>query len=432
MTAPAAAPAAAPVAPAAQRAPAQTPADRFAFSAVLDSLPGSPTKAGSSTVESEPHPSDEPPQDQSARGQTAGHLLLSDGALLTSLPFALGAASAMEERPEAADNDPSLFPVTMKGPGLKDSGASITAAAKAATVGRVIDERAFHFGASPSAGVFASLPAVDAPFAPAESMPARPFANAAPSSDSAPAAASIAPHAGAALTNRMSPTQAAAREAAQGGRKPEAVAPPPAARASSSAAPPAPAESNGKAADLRASDPTMTTAPPAAQADPFGAPLSAPFGVATPFGPDGSTAGAADIGVASRASPLAAGSAPSTPPVREIDVDLSPSGLEDVSMTMRLANDKLSVVIRAASSQTLGSIEGARDAIADRLAAIGQPLDALIVKQTGVNADGNTNGNAASADSGASEWGSTQGAGERGGSSDASLSRRGAGRDRSF
>ncbi len=44
-------------------------------------------------------------------------------------------------------------------------------------------------------------------------------------------------------------------------------------------------------------------------------------------------------------------------------------------MTMRLTGDKLSVVIRAASSQTLGSIEGARDAITDRMAAIGQPLE---------------------------------------------------------
>ena len=44
-------------------------------------------------------------------------------------------------------------------------------------------------------------------------------------------------------------------------------------------------------------------------------------------------------------------------------------------MTMRLSGDKLSVVIRAASSQTLGSIEGARDAITDRMAAIGQPLE---------------------------------------------------------
>jgi hypothetical protein len=129
---------------------------------------------------------------------------------------------------------------------------------------------------------------------------------------------------------------------------------------------------------------------------------------------------------------LAAGPAPSTPPIREIDVDLSPGGLEDVSMTMRLAGDKLSVVIRAASSQTLNSIEGARDAIADRMAAIGQPLDSLIVKQAGVNTDGNANGNGSSADGSAGgEQRSAQGAGERGGSNDA-LSRRGGGRDRSF
>ena len=98
-----------------------------------------------------------------------------------------------------------------------------------------------------------------------------------------------------------------------------------------------------------------------------------------------------------------------------------------------ITGNKLSVVIRAASSQTLGSIEGARDAIADRMAAIGQPLDSLVFKQTGANTDGNANGNASSADGGSAggEQRSAQGAGERGGSNDA-LSRRGAGRDRSF
>jgi hypothetical protein len=103
-------------------------------------------------------------------------------------------------------------------------------------------------------------------------------------------------------------------------------------------------------------------------------------------------------------------------------------------MTMRLTGDKLSVVIRAASSQTLGSIEGARDAITDRMAAIGQPLDSLIVKQAGVNTDGNANGNGTSAEggSGGGEQRSAHGAGNWGGSNDASLSRRGAGRDRSF
>ena len=104
-------------------------------------------------------------------------------------------------------------------------------------------------------------------------------------------------------------------------------------------------------------------------------------------------------------------------------------------MTMRLAGDKLSVVIRAASSQTTVSIEGARDAITDRLAAIGQPLEcSLIVRQTGMNADANINGNGASSDEGATGGGrqSGQSAGEQGDSSDASSARRGASRNRNF
>ena len=88
-------------------------------------------------------------------------------------------------------------------------------------------------------------------------------------------------------------------------------------------------------------------------------------------------------------------------------------------MTMRLAGDKLSVVFRAASSQAYGSIEGARDAIADRLAAIGQPLSSLIIQQVGANSDANANGNAAE-DKGstAGERQSRQSAGEQGGSND--------------
>src|SRR4029077_6520523 len=180
----------------------------------------------------------------------------------------------------------------------------------------------------------------------------------------------------------------------------ELSAPPPAARVASSPAPAAPTESNGKAADGGLPDPSASAAPPAAQTGPFGGQLSAPFVPGAAFGPNASSARGADADIAPRASALGPGPAPSAPPVKEVDVDLSPGGLEDVSMTMRLAGDRLSVVIRAASSQTLGSIEGARDAIADRLAAIGQPLDSLIVKQAGVNTDGNTNGNTASADDG--------------------------------
>ena len=52
-------------------------------------------------------------------------------------------------------------------------------------------------------------------------------------------------------------------------------------------------------------------------------------------------------------------------------------------MTMRLAGDRLSVAIRAGSAQTAGAIEGAREAIAERLAAIGQPLGALVIQQAG-------------------------------------------------
>ncbi len=79
----------------------------------------------------------------------------------------------------------------------------------------------------------------------------------------------------------------------------------------------------------------------------------------------------------------AASSAPVASPVKEIELDLAPGGLDNVSMTMRLAGERLSVVIRAGSAQTAGAIEGARDAIAARLAAIGQPLGSLVIQQTG-------------------------------------------------
>jgi hypothetical protein len=89
-------------------------------------------------------------------------------------------------------------------------------------------------------------------------------------------------------------------------------------------------------------------------------------------------------------------------------------------MTMRLAGDRLSLVIRAASSQTTGAIEGARDAIAERMAAIGQPLGSLIIQQTG-SADGT---NARGSPSGEGEGGRPQGRG--GDSSDPRGARRGA------
>ena len=139
-----------------------------------------------------------------------------------------------------------------------------------------------------------------------------------------------------------------------------------------SPAAPAPAEPSGKAAD-GPPDPTPSGVQSAAPGSAFGAAPSASLAQ----GPSSDLL----IAGASRGTPRASAlSAPrsTAPPVKEIDVDLSPGGVEDVSMTMRLAGDKLSVVIRAASSQTYGSIEGARDAIADRLAAIGQPLSSSL------------------------------------------------------
>ena len=166
MTAPAAAPASGPIAPPAPRASPQPPADRFAFAAVLDSIPGAATKAGASAAEGPPHPSEEPRQEESAPEQSTRHSLLNDGALLASLPFALRAASAMDEGSQAADHASSLAPAATKASGAEASGAPVAPGAKAAAVGRLTGERAFHFGAS--AGVTASRSlAIDAPFAPA-------------------------------------------------------------------------------------------------------------------------------------------------------------------------------------------------------------------------------------------------------------------------
>jgi Flagellar hook-length control protein FliK len=445
--APAAAAAQAPTAPAPSRVASQPPADRFGFAAVLDSLPGAPGKADASTAEDQALTSNESLQGRS-RGQTARHSLLNDSAVLASLPFALRAAAMTDERPQAADASPSLASPAMKGPKSEDSAS--TATGTQATVGRLVGERAFHLGVSTSAERLASRAlGNDAPFGPTaanftdrtdvngESDSVAGFSRAKPMApnleDAVPSIAKAtapAPIASPALSsNRPSLPRAASHEAARNGRKLEVSAPPPVARASTSASPPAPVGASAKAPDSSL-DPTLFAAPSTPQSSPFGAPLSVPFVAGTAFANDGSTTGGANTDIAPRATALATGSASSSAPIKEIDVDLSPGGLENVSMTMRLAGDKLSVVIRAGSSHTLNSIEGARDAIADRLAAIGQPLDSLVIKQAGVSADGN----APSTDHGAesSDRRSAQGDGERGGSNDAGLSRRGAGRDRSF
>ena len=150
-------------------------------------------------------------------------------------------------------------------------------------------------------------------------------------------------------------------------------------RSHSAAAPSEPANPDRQADDRNgpaAGDPAGNPGPRAALA-----PDASGFPAALQTSGAGPAASAADAPSAQGATPAVAAQA--KPPVREIDLDLSPSGLEDVTMTMRLAGDRLSVVIRAASPGAAGAIEGAREAIAERLAAIGQPLGSLVIQQTG-------------------------------------------------
>ena len=69
-------------------------------------------------------------------------------------------------------------------------------------------------------------------------------------------------------------------------------------------------------------------------------------------------------------------------------------------MTVRLTGDKLGVVVRAASGETAATIEGARDAIRERLAAIGQPVTSLIIQQTGASDARDAAGQSAGGDGG--------------------------------
>ena len=480
MTAPAAALVSGAIAAPALRAAPQAVTDRFAFGAMLDSLPGATAKAGSAVAEERSQTSNETKQEQSPSGPSDSHSMLGDGAFLLSLPFALQSGLAAGQGPAAGVDAPPLASAATKGARLETSGASGAATVNQAkpAVARLTGERAFHLAPSTAGAVSASpspiagATVIDAPsFASAltagengnpalgssvlaplstqdrrltHAAPPSPSstvgvslspAEATPAVGAAPAmgqaSAPVAPRgAGGSANPPVTPMRAAPQDLARGGRKVEAAASPSLARAASPAASSAKAEPVDKA-DAGPPDPAAPGAQPATQGSMFGAPLSA--SVAGPsFGPY-EVSQPADV-VPSGSAPAPAAPTPATAPVKEIDVDLSPGGLEDVSMTMRLSGDRLSVVIRAASSQTKGSIEGARDAIADRLAAIGQPLDSLIIRQTGVNADANANGNGASADDSSTGGGrpSGQGAGEQGGSGDESSSRRGAARDRSF
>ncbi|HSV00145.1 MAG TPA: flagellar hook-length control protein FliK [Roseiarcus sp.] len=447
-----------PVAPPAVRAASDPPADHFAFAAMLDSLPSGAGKAGDDAAKDEPCPPNESQRGKSFGERTARHALANENALLASLPFALRAASLGDERPQAAGHSPSFALAAAKAPESEVGGPSGAADAKPGKVGRLTGERAFHVGAPPASLIKRGSLSSDAPFAPAAgadpsaeadasgegalapslqsagSLSAQPLADIVASSEGERAQAPSLARAGSAAANRVGP-RAAPHEAARSGRNPEVLAPPPVTRAASptQAAAPAGSSGDGKRREDHGPDPTDAAAQAGAPTGAFDTLQPTAFGAGPSFEADASRAEGGALATAPRESAAAASPASGGQPVREIDVDLSLGGLEDVSMTMRLAGEKLSVVVRASSSHTLNSIEGARDAIADRLAAIGQPLDSLIVKQTGLNTDGNTNANIGQAKDGSAgkdgRYAHSQG--ERGGSNDA-LSRRGAGRDRGF
>jgi chemotaxis protein MotD len=85
--------------------------------------------------------------------------------------------------------------------------------------------------------------------------------------------------------------------------------------------------------------------------------------------------------------PASAAGAGTAQAVKELQIDLDPADLGAVSVTMRLAGGKLSIVMEVATPSTLKAIEGERDAIAERLGLTSQSLEALIIKPAATNAE---------------------------------------------
>jgi hypothetical protein len=147
MTAPAAAPASGAILAPAPRAAPQPPTDRFAFAAVLDSLPGAAAKAGASVADEGTRTSNEARQGEPPPGQPGGHPMPGDGAFLSSWPFVLPPALATNERLAAAVDASSVAPGSRTGAGLESSRASNASAAQPAqaAAARLTGERAFQF-----------------------------------------------------------------------------------------------------------------------------------------------------------------------------------------------------------------------------------------------------------------------------------------------
>ena len=384
--------------------------DPVDFAAVLDSVPGGDAKAKPYSGERAQRPSDSPPRDR-AETQIPNPSFY-NVALAPALPVAALTTIANEE-PAAETDPPALAPKAAAQRPAPDAASPprvANAQAGGALGARLIDERSFHVSAAASTP--ATAPPIDGP-----SSAAQPPAAAIVVWDAPEAAVQSPP------TVLLRRSQATAPSLTVSPWTPPVASASHAERGPVVGSGPVPL-SGGRARVERQTDPATTTARVAAPvADkPASRPEASP---ALDGSESGGSGGSADLAtkpepgapqsspsltLAALTQPLAAAQADpesqpadaatgqgapraartpaaSPAPVREIDVDLSPGGLEDVSMTMRLAGDKLSLVIRAGSSQTTGAIEGARDAIAERLAAIGQPLGSLIIQQTGSTTD---------------------------------------------
>ena len=313
MTAPAAALVSGAIAVPALRAAPQAVTDRFAFGAMLDSLPGATARAGSAVAEERSQTSNKTKQEQSPSGPSDSHSMLGDGAFLSSLPFASPSDLAVGQGTTAGVDAPPLASAATKGARLETSGASDAAAVNQAKppVARLTGERAFHLASSTAGAVSASpSPAagatvIDTPsFASALTVsengnPAlgssvlaplstqdRRLTHAAPPLPSYTAAVSLSPDAtpavgaapamgqasapvaprgaGGSANPPVTPMRAAPQDLARGGRKVEAAASPSVARAASPAASSAKAEPVDKAdaRSARSSRPRRTAGDP--------------------------------------------------------------------------------------------------------------------------------------------------------------------------
>jgi hypothetical protein len=431
------APAVAPVASAARTdAQAATPFASMPFASVLDALPHSAAKARGAVPNAES--SDEGDQPKPRRSAADARATLESALALnlpttgpSASPAAIGKPTSMES--EGA-GDAHATGAVKAATETNGNPASLPSAGSAKFVGaKLVDDRTFHAAPSPArAATFAGVASSDGKASSgATAREAAPEAKAVPTapdrqtlseqelsalgSDGAPQDASlVADDAFVPNATKAAPSADTPHEDVRSG-KPASRADPQSGRSAAmkslatttassdtansvriagqlafrgeTSAPHAPAASHETSKS--ASDPSTpaNTSQPSAASTPATAP--------TPSGAGSAAAAVAAPGqIALSEAPVASASPTPTPaptsirastPVREIDVDLAPGGLEDLSMTMRLAGDRLSVVIRAGSSQTAGAIETAREAITDRLAAIGQPLASLIIQQTGAN-----------------------------------------------